>query len=125
MAPASAPRAGMALEWLGLALAAAVLNGLSVLAAKPSTDRLGAPRLARDYRDNGMTAYTELQQEEFAAKDEGYAAVEHQAFVGTGYFDEIATVLSAGTSSTLAMEGSTEAEQFQEPARTEEVSKRR
>ena len=82
-------------------------------------------RLARDYRDNGMTAYTELQQEEFAAKDEGYAAVEHQAFVGTGYFDEIATVLSAGTSSTLAMEGSTEAEQFQEPARTEEVSKRR
>ena len=82
-------------------------------------------RLARDYRDNGMTAYTELQQEEFAAKDEGYAAVEHQAFVGTGYFDEIATVLSTGTSSTLAMEGSTEAEQFQEPARTEEVSKRR
>lgn len=43
MAPASAPRAGMALEWLGLALAAAVLNGLSVLAAKPSTDRLGPP----------------------------------------------------------------------------------
>jgi isocitrate lyase len=82
-------------------------------------------RLARDYRDTGMTAYTELQQEEFAAKDEGYAAVEHQAFVGTGYFDEIATVLSGGTSSTLAMEGSTETEQFHEKAKAEEIAKRR
>lgn len=82
-------------------------------------------RLARDYRNTGMTAYTELQQEEFAAKEEGYAAVEHQAFVGTGYFDEIATVLSGGTSSTLAMEGSTEAEQFHEKAKAEEIAKRR
>ena len=81
-------------------------------------------RLARDYRDTGMTAYTELQQEEFAAKEEGYAAVEHQAFVGTGYFDEIATVLSGGTASTLAMEGSTEAEQFHERPRTEGAAKR-
>ena len=82
-------------------------------------------RLARDYRDTGMTAYTELQQEEFAAKEEGYAAVEHQAFVGTGYFDEIAAVLSGGTASTLAMEGSTETEQFHEKATTEEIAKRR
>ncbi len=82
-------------------------------------------RLARDYKDTGMTAYTELQQEEFAAKEEGYAAVEHQAFVGTGYFDEIATVLSGGTSSTLAMEGSTENEQFHEKAKAEEIAKRR
>ncbi len=82
-------------------------------------------RLARDYRETGMTAYTELQQEEFAAKEEGYAAVEHQAFVGTGYFDEIATVLSGGTASTLAMEGSTETEQFHEKAKTEELAKRR
>ncbi len=82
-------------------------------------------RLARDYRNAGMTAYTELQQEEFAAKEEGYAAVEHQAFVGTGYFDEIATVLSGGTASTLAMEGSTETEQFHERPKPEEIAKRR
>ena len=82
-------------------------------------------RLARDYRNPGMTAYTELQQEEFAARDEGYAAVEHQAFVGTGYLDEIATVLSGGTSSTLSMEGSTETEQFHERTKAEEISKRR
>lgn len=82
-------------------------------------------RLARDYRNAGMTAYTELQQEEFAAKDEGYAAVEHQAFVGTGYFDEIAAVLSGGTSSTLAMKGSTETEQFHEKDRAEEIAKPR
>ncbi len=82
-------------------------------------------RLARDYKDTGMTAYTELQQEEFAARDEGYAAVEHQAFVGTRYFDEIATVLSGGTSSTLAMDGSTEKEQFQEKRKAEEIAERR
>jgi isocitrate lyase len=82
-------------------------------------------RLARDYRETGMTAYTELQQEEFAAKEEGYAAVEHQAFVGTGYFDEIANVLSGGTASTLAMEGSTETEQFHEKSKAEEIAKRR
>ncbi len=82
-------------------------------------------RLARDYKDTGMTAYTELQQEEFAAKEEGYAAVEHQAFVGTGYFDEVASVLSGGTASTLAMEGSTETEQFHEKAKAEEIAKRR
>ena len=82
-------------------------------------------RLARDYRNAGMTAYTELQQEEFAAKDEGYSAVEHQAFVGTGYFDEIAMVLSEGTASTLAMEGSTETEQFHEKGKPEGVAKRR
>ncbi len=82
-------------------------------------------RLARDYRNAGMTAYTELQQEEFAAKGEGYTAVEHQAFVGTGYFDEIATVLSGGTASTLAMEGSTETEQFHEAQKTAEMPKRR
>jgi len=82
-------------------------------------------RLARDYRNAGMTAYTELQQEEFAAKEEGYAAVEHQTFVGTGYFDEVAMVLSGGTASTLAMEGSTETEQFHDEAKAEEMPKRR
>jgi isocitrate lyase len=82
-------------------------------------------RLARDYRNEGMTAYTELQQEEFAAMEEGYAAAEHQIFVGTGYFDEIAMVLSEGTASTLAMEGSTETEQFHDKAKAEEIAKRR
>jgi isocitrate lyase len=53
-----------------------------------------------------------LQQEEFAAQELGYRAVTHQRFVGTGYFDEIAQVVSAGNSSTTALAGSTEAEQF-------------
>jgi len=80
-------------------------------------------RLARAYQDRGMAAYADLQADEFAAKEQGYTAVEHQAFVGTGYFDEVATVLSGGTASTLAMEGSTEREQFQEkaPARPDGV----
>ena len=59
-----------------------------------------------------MTAYSRLQEEEFAAQELGYRAVTHQRFVGTGYFDEIAQVVSAGNSSTTALAGSTEAEQF-------------
>ena len=68
--------------------------------------------LARGYAQSGMTAYSKLQQEEFAAQELGYRAVTHQRFVGTGYFDEIAQVVSAGNSSTTALAGSTEAEQF-------------
>jgi isocitrate lyase len=59
-----------------------------------------------------MTAYSKLQQEEFAAQELGYRAVTHQRFAGTGYFDEIAQVVSSGNSSTTALSGSTEAEQF-------------
>ena len=59
-----------------------------------------------------MTAYSKLQQEEFASQELGYRAVTHQRFVGTGYFDEIAKVVSSGNSSTTALAGSTEAEQF-------------
>jgi isocitrate lyase len=59
-----------------------------------------------------MTAYSILQQEEFAAQELGYRAITHQRFVGTGYFDEIAQVVSSGNSSTTALAGSTEAEQF-------------
>jgi isocitrate lyase len=69
-------------------------------------------RLARDYRDHGMAAYVELQDREFAAADEGYEAVRHQQFVGAGYFDAITKAVSGGTSSALAMEGSTEQAQF-------------
>jgi len=68
--------------------------------------------LARGYAQSGMTAYSKLQQEEFAAQELGYKAVKHQAFVGTGYFDEIAQVVSGGRSSTTALAGSTEAAQF-------------
>jgi isocitrate lyase len=68
--------------------------------------------LARGYAKAGMTAYSKLQQEEFAAQELGYRAVTHQRFVGTGYFDEIAQVVSGGASSTTALAGSTEAVQF-------------
>jgi isocitrate lyase len=68
--------------------------------------------LARGYAQAGMTAYSKLQQEEFAAQEVGYRAVTHQKFVGTGYFDEIAQVVSSGHSSTTALAGSTEAQQF-------------
>src|ERR1700756_1132097 len=68
--------------------------------------------LARGYAQAGMTAYSKLQQEEFAAQELGYRAVTHQRFVGTGYFDEIAQVVSSGNSSTTALADSTEAAQF-------------
>ena len=70
--------------------------------------------LAQGYAARGMTAYSELQQAEFTAQARGYEAIEHQSFVGVEYFDEVAKVISGGTSSTLAMEGSTEQEQFRE-----------
>jgi len=68
--------------------------------------------LARDYRQNGMTAYSRLQQAEFSAVSKGYEAVRHQEFVGTGYFDAVTQIATQGASSTLSMHGSTEAEQF-------------
>jgi len=73
----------------------------------------GMFELARKYKDHGMAAYSELQQAEFASEVNGYTATRHQREVGTGYFDEVATVVSGGTSSTTALAGSTEAEQFQ------------
>jgi isocitrate lyase len=68
--------------------------------------------LARAYRETGMHAYSEMQEREFANETNGFRAAKHQAFVGTGYFDEVQTVISAGKSSTTAMDGSTETEQF-------------
>jgi isocitrate lyase len=68
--------------------------------------------LARGYSTRGMGAYSEMQQREFAAQDNGFTAVRHQREVGTGYFDAVATAISAGRSSTTAMAGSTETEQF-------------
>lgn len=69
--------------------------------------------LARGYKQTGMTAYSELQEQEFTSEtDYGYAAVKHQRFVGTGYFDQVQQVISGGLASTTALTGSTEAEQF-------------
>jgi isocitrate lyase len=73
---------------------------------------MGMFHLARGYSQAGMTAYSKLQQEEFAAQELGYRAVTHQRFVGTGYFDEIAKLASSGSSSTTALAGSTESAQF-------------
>jgi isocitrate lyase len=68
--------------------------------------------LARKYRERGMSAYSELQEAEFALEPEGYTATKHQREVGTGYFDEVSQVISSGNSSTTALHGSTEEAQF-------------
>ena len=68
--------------------------------------------LATGYKESQMQAYVELQEREFALEREGYTATKHQREVGAGYFDDVATVISGGTASTLAMTGSTEQEQF-------------
>ena len=72
----------------------------------------GMYELARKYKDGGMAAYSELQQAEFAAEKDGYSATRHQREVGTGYFDQVAEVISGGKATTLALEDSTEAHQF-------------
>ena len=69
--------------------------------------------LARAYAADGMSAYVELQQREFALESSGYTATRHQREVGAGYFDEIAQAVSGGASSTLALKGSTEEAQFE------------
>jgi isocitrate lyase len=68
--------------------------------------------LAKQYAVEGMAAYVRVQKREFEAEHAGYTAVKHQSFVGTEYFDEVATVISSGTSSTTAMGESTETAQF-------------
>jgi isocitrate lyase len=71
--------------------------------------------LALGYRDEGMAAYSRLQEDEFAAEREhGYRAVTHQKFVGTGFFDQLISTISGGHTSVKALEGSTEEEQFDE-----------
>ena len=68
--------------------------------------------LAQGYKETGMQAYSQLQQREFSCEPMGYEGAKHQRFVGTGYFDLVAKVVAGGVSSTTALEGSTEAEQF-------------
>ncbi|HWM93694.1 MAG TPA: isocitrate lyase [Thermoanaerobaculia bacterium] len=73
--------------------------------------------LARAYKETGMAAYSRLQEREFENERlAGYKAVKHQRFVGTGYFDQVAQVISCGHASTVALEGSTEQEQFETAA---------
>ncbi|WP_328946669.1 isocitrate lyase [Streptomyces sp. NBC_00250] len=71
----------------------------------------GMFELARGYADHGMTAYVDLQEREFAAQAQGFTAVKHQREVGTGYFDLVSTAVNPA-SSTTALAGSTEEEQF-------------
>ena len=71
--------------------------------------------LARGYQEQGMTAYSRLQEREFSQEtSHGYEAVKHQRFVGTGYFDALTQVIAGGLASTTALEGSTEEDQFAE-----------
>ena len=72
----------------------------------------GMFELARGYRDQGMAAYSVLQQAEFASEAHGYTATRHQREVGTGYFDAVSLAIAGGQSSTTAMSDSTEAHQF-------------
>lgn len=76
----------------------------------------GMFELARGYKDRGMAAYSELQQAEFAAEENGYTATRHQREVGTGYFDLVSNAITGGQSSTTALAESTEADQFVEAA---------
>jgi isocitrate lyase len=78
--------------------------------------------LARGYKESGMTAYSKLQEQEFASEIDGYRATKHQSFVGTGYFDAVTQVITGGFSSVTALKGSTEEEQFEEQiTQTEEI----
>src|SRR5438477_11210115 len=69
-------------------------------------------KLARGYKEYGMAAYSELQEAEFEVEATGYTATRHQREVGTGYFDDVAQVIAGGESSTTALDGSTDREQF-------------
>ena len=68
--------------------------------------------LAEQYKSKGMTAYSKIQQQEFAREKDGYTSAKHQREVGTSYFDAVSNTISSGKSSTTAMKGSTESEQF-------------
>ncbi|MCW2960458.1 MAG: isocitrate lyase [Thermoleophilia bacterium] len=72
----------------------------------------GMFELAKGYAEHGMTSYVELQEKEFGMEADGYTATRHQREVGTGFFDRVSTAVTAGTSSTLALTGSTEEAQF-------------
>ena len=68
--------------------------------------------LSKSYKEKGMAGYSELQEREFALQKDGFKAVKHQSFVGTGYFDAVQNTIQQGVSSTTALKGSTETDQF-------------
>ncbi len=78
--------------------------------------------LADKYRDQGMTAYVELQEQEFASESRGYTATKHQREVGAGYFDDVTHIITGGTSSITALAGSTEEEQFEDEPVAKQVA---
>ena len=79
--------------------------------------------LALGYKEEGMAAYSRLQEKEFTCEQtENYGAVKHQRFVGTGYFDDVQNVITSGTASTTALEGSTETAQFLGPTAADKSS---
>ncbi|KTD82714.1 isocitrate lyase [Legionella waltersii] len=73
---------------------------------------LGMFEIAKNYRQDGMYAYSQLQQKEISQEQYGFRATKHQAFVGTGYFDAVQNTIMQGQTTTTALEGSTEKEQF-------------
>jgi isocitrate lyase len=75
----------------------------------------GMFELARAYKEEGMAAYSRLQEAEFSSEPHGYSATRHQREVGTGYFDEVAMVVGGGLTATAALRGSTEEAQFSSP----------
>jgi isocitrate lyase len=72
----------------------------------------GMFELAREYLQDGMYAYAQFQNKEFALEKEGFRAVKHQSFVGAGYFDAVQNIITQSESELSALEGSTEKEQF-------------
>lgn len=73
---------------------------------------LGMFQIASAYNKNGMAAYSKMQQKEISKEEQGFRATKHQAFVGTAYFDAVQSIITQGSSSTTALDGSTEEEQF-------------
>ncbi len=78
--------------------------------------------LADKYRDQGMTAYAELQEQEFASESRAYTATKHQREVGAGYFDDVTQIIIGGTSSITALAGSTAEQQFEDEPIAKQVA---
>ena len=76
------------------------------------TQNIAIFELAEKYKSEGMSAYSKIQEKEFAKEKDGYTSVKHQREVGTSYFDAVSNTISSGKSSTTAMKDSTESEQF-------------
>ena len=78
--------------------------------------------LADKYRDQGMTAYAELQEQEFASESRAYTATKHQRQVGAGYFDDVTQIIIGGTYAITALAGSTAEQQFEDEPIAKQVA---